>query len=160
MRVPVKRIGGLMLLSFLPIHASPLMADGARDIRRSYFGMWAGERMMCEWPAGKRHVSRELHVYGPHGTRHPAVFQDSPSYACKVLKVQGRWPQWTLELSCTSFGVDNRSETLRASQMLTLLEGGNVLRMQMISQRGDELWADDLHWCRPLRTRPPLKRIH
>lgn len=143
-----------LLLTACLLQPVPLLADGVRDVRRSYVGVWAGERMLCSRPA------KGLHVYGPAGTRHPAIFQDSLSYTCKVREVRGRWPEWTLDLNCTAFGTEDPSATLRATQTLALLEDGKLLRMRMLSARGEELWADDLHWCRAFKARHPMTRIH
>lgn len=149
--MPVRRI---MLVVLSLMQTSPVLADGTPEFNRNYYGIWAGERMLCSAPA------KRLHSYEQKGTRHPAIFQGAPGYSCKVRKVQGLWPHWKLDTTCISFGVGIRPETLRATQTLSLLEGGKVLRMQLLSERGEELWADDLHWCRPSKSRHPTKHIH
>lgn len=141
----------VILLAMGVILPMPLLADGDAQVRRTYSGVWAGKRMPCTAPDDR------LHVYSKSRTSHPAVFDDYPGYACAVQSMSGRWPQWTLRLICRSHQINQPPVMLRTTQTLTLTDGGRWLRMKMVSDRGDELWSDDMIWCRSLRPKNPKR---
>jgi hypothetical protein len=137
----------LPLIVLACLHPAALLADGIKGARGSYRGVWAGERMPCTDPDSR------LHLYGAAHVRHPAIRDDDTGLACEVTRIEGRRPDWTLHLRCTTFGIGQKPVRLDATQTLALREGGTRLAVDMKAKRGDVAWSDVLLRCRPVRAR-------
>lgn len=136
-----------LALAMLAVPCLGTSEGDASEGRWGYRGVWAGERMHCDGPDSK------LHVYGRKSVRHPAIYEDDTAYACRIIRIDGRRPVWTLQLRCTTSGIGQRPRRLNLTQTLTLRDGGTRLAVMRRSTPEDNTWSEELFRCRALRHR-------
>lgn len=125
-----------------------LLPCGAIAQPRDYRGLWAGERMHCDWPATR------LHRLDAQRMHSPAQYEDSMTEDCRVQRRRGASPEWVFELQCRATGRTEPSRDYPATRTLTLLDPGR-LRVVTLAGRGNALEVDEWVLCRRLAAPSP-----
>jgi len=126
-------------------------ADGRPRASAPYHGVWsAGEP--CRW-------YNDYHwIYERGSVSIPKSGSLFPDLSCRIVKTEGKRPDWTLRLSCTQYDHDSRPVgTVARTQRLLLIDGGMRLRVVTSPGESDGDHTIDLRFCRGIEEpEPPM----
>ena len=123
-------------------------AEAWASQRGSYLGVWAGERMNCDWPAAR------LHRWQSGRMRSPAQYQDSTAEDCVIRARRGASHEWVFELQCRSSGRTEPTLHYRATRSVTLLDARRVRIVTRTTQDAEPIEEEWL-LCRRWRSIAP-----
>jgi hypothetical protein len=135
---------GLFSAIFLPVLllAQSALADNPRGLANTYRGGWADEGINCKGPA------ELLWFFGQRKTAYSLEAPFEPHFLCRILKVEGKAPDWNLHLSCHPSGARNQKSRQTITQIMHLHEQGRRLKVTTRIDGSSEIRINNLSSCR------------
>jgi hypothetical protein len=133
----------------ISLPANLALADGRPRATAPYHGVWS-VGAPCRW-------YNDYHwIYERGSVSIPKSGSLFPDLSCRIVKTEGRRPNWTLRLSCTQYDHDSRPVgTVARTQRVMLIDGGRTLRVITSPADGDP--TVELRLCRSIdEPEPPM----